>query len=450
MSVEEVSATTMPEMRARGAEPTEPVFLWAPDGQLPGRVLRTRDGIAVGRLHAAGAGEQPAGEFGVVDALLSRRHFRIFRRSGGYDIEDVGSLNGTFVDGRRIEGAGRIADGAIVLFGRQAGVWRRVSAPALAAIEEQSLRPFGPTPTLSPGLALSAARLAQVAVGSAPILLVGETGVGRQSYARAIHAASRRPGSFVTVDCGSAPIDALETSLFGAGPGMRHLRRAPIAALEMADRGTIFLRDADRLPVQLRVRLCAVLRGGSVTGIVHSDGGDRTLDVRLVASTTHVALDHGDDAASGELAASLDAEVVRVPPLRERPEDIPGLIAQLTGGTVREVEPAALRAICLHTWPFNVRELKQTVERAATLAAEDGVIRLEHLPAAVRCALDRGAPIEYRRRPPRPAPTRGELERLLRQHRGNVSGVARSLDRKWAVVWRWIARYELPVERYRQ
>ncbi len=113
------------------------------------------------------------------------------------------------------------------------------------------------------------------------------------------------------------------------------------------------------------------------------------------------------------------------------------------------VEPAAFRALCLYGWPLNVRELGSCVRRAAALTT-DGVLRVEQLPAAVRETLIRGAPIAARRRSPRAAPERGELERLLRQHHGNVAHVARSLDRRWNVVWRWLVRHQLEPERFRE
>jgi len=115
---------------------------------------------------------------------------------------------------------------------------------------------------------------------------------------------------------------------------------------------------------------------------------------------------------------------------------------------VRELEPAAVRALCLYGWPLNVRELEKTIANALALTA--GVrLRLEHLPASVRGALQRGAPIEVRRRDPRPAPDADQLEQLLKQHDGNVASVARALDRKWNVVWRWVVKYKLQPDKFR-
>ena len=134
--------------------------------------------------------------------------------------------------------------------------------------------------------------------------------------------------------------------------------------------------------------------------------------------------------------------------MRHRPEDIGSLIVHVGGDALREIDTAAFRALCLYGWPLNVAELEACIKRALTLC-RDGHLQLEHLPSGVSASLTRGAPVSAGRRTPRAAPGRGELERLLRQHGGNVSGVARALDRQWNVVWRWLIRHELHPARFR-
>ena len=111
------------------------------------------------------------------------------------------------------------------------------------------------------------------------------------------------------------------------------------------------------------------------------------------------------------------------------------------------MEPAAFRALCLHDWPRNVRELEDVVKRAVTLAGGKK-IRLDDLSASVRGALETGPRIRDTRKY-RAAPSRGELERLLRENRGNVAAVAKTLDRQWNVVQRWLRRHEIEPERFR-
>ena len=128
------------------------------------------------------------------DGTLSRAHLRIAGASGGCKVEDLDSTNGTFVDGRRVKKPVALSPGSIVLFGNHAGVFRRVSDDELAAIEEEAAAPLGPVATVSPALAVTVAGLRRLAAVDTDLLFVGETGVGKEVYARAVHAASGRPG----------------------------------------------------------------------------------------------------------------------------------------------------------------------------------------------------------------------------------------------------------------
>jgi DNA-binding NtrC family response regulator len=174
----------------------------------------------------------------------------------------------------------------------------------------------------------------------------------------------------------------------------------------------------------------------------------RRVDVRVLAATSRLGAGNHSHPLRSDLVARLGAEPIRIPPLRERPEDIGPLAAHFAAGAVGAVDPAAFRALTLYGWPLNIRELEKTIKYAVALSP-DGRLRLEHLPSTVASSLERGAPVTTRRKP-RPAPARSELEHLLRQHRGNVAEVARSLDRKWVVVGRWLARHDLRPEQFRQ
>jgi transcriptional regulator with PAS, ATPase and Fis domain len=406
--------------------------------------------IGRGRATRSGPPGDEAGDASAFfdDRLLSREHLRIRRTARGYEIEDLGSRNGTFLDGPRLEQPTRLSDGALVLFGNYAGVFRLVSDAELTSLHQDAATPFGPVPTFSPALALTYARLRKLARTDAELLLVGETGVGKEVCARAIHRASGRKGRFVVISCASLPASQLEGALFGYLAGAHPTATAAQPGLvEAAEGGTLLLDDIDSMAPELQTKMFRFLQDR--TFIPLGSTRFRRVEVRVIASTARQAIGGGAVALRGDLVARLGADAIAIPPLRKRPEEILALIAHFAGATVGEVEAAAVRAMCLYGWPLNVRELEKTIANSLALTA-GARLRLEHLPSAIRGALQRGAPIEARRRrEPRGAPNSVELEQLLKQHDGNVASVARALDRRWNVVWRWVVKYKLRPEKFR-
>jgi len=219
------------------------------------------------------------------------------------------------------------------------------------------------------------------------VLLLGETGVGKEMFARWLHDHSdRAEGPFVAINCGAIPHDLIESELFGvekgAYTGAQHSRPG---RFERADGGTLFLDEVGDLPLAAQVKLLRVLQTGEVERL--GDHQVRKVDVRLVAATN---VDLPRAIAEGRFRADLYYRLstypVTIPPLRNRPGDIPqlakALIAkyelrydkQLGGLTDR-----ALRALLRHEWLGNVRELENLIERGVLLAPEGGQIELEHL-----------------------------------------------------------------------
>jgi two-component system response regulator HydG len=217
-----------------------------------------------------------------------------------------------------------------------------------------------------------AALVERVARTASPVLIVGETGTGKELAARAIHVESdRREGPFVTVSCAALPEAVLESELFGhaegAFPGAAHARRGLFAE---ADGGTIFLDEVADLPLPLQGKLLRVLEFGEIRTI--GDDAARTVDVRCIAST------HADLASlvrarafREDLFFRLDVLPIRMAPLRERREDLPLLVEHFLARaqerakdpTRRRLTPEAMRAIEEHSWPGNVRELENVVQR---------------------------------------------------------------------------------------
>jgi two-component system response regulator GlrR len=294
---------------------------------------------------------------------------------------------------------------------------------------------------------LTYARLRKLARTEAELILVGETGVGKEVCARAIHRASGRKGRFLAVNCAVSPASLVESELFGCvAGGHPTARTAKPGLVEAAQGGTLLLDEIGDMVPELQAKVFRFLQDRTFSPLGSTKL--RRADVRVIAATTRQAIGLAAGALQGDLVARLGADPIAISPLRKRPEEILSLVAHFGAGTIREIEPGAVRALCLYGWPLNVRELERTIANALALTV--GVrLRLEHLPTVIRGALQRGAPLEARRRDPRPAPDSAALEQLLKQHDGNVASVARALDRKWNVVWRWIVKYKLRPEKFR-
>ncbi len=254
-----------------------------------------------------------------------------------------------------------------------------------------------------------ARRSAQV---SSPLLLVGERGVGKARLARSIHDASARLGGpFVTVPCGSAPPALVESELWGHARGaFAGATTERFGAFEAAQGGTLFLADVSELSPTVQAELARVLSEGTVRRL--GDRKARPVDVRVIASTRHelpalVRAGRFDE----QLLYRLRVVELRVPPLRERPDDVPPLAkAALEAACARaklpkkHLRPDALRALLDYRWPGNVRELENAMERAALLAP-GAHVRLEDLPDELRSAA-----VEPR---PRVGQTLAQAERAL-------------------------------------
>ena len=230
----------------------------------------------------------------------------------------------------------------------------------------------------------------KIARVNSTVLIHGESGTGKELVARAIHMRSpRSPRSFVAVNCGAIPETLIESELFGYRKGAFTDANADKPGLFLeADGGTLLLDEIGELPGALQVKLLRVLQEGTIRRV--GDTQDTAVDVRIIAAT----LQNLDDlVAEGtfreDLYYRLNVVPLRVPPLRERPEDIPLLLSHFIAhhgarmeSRVRYTAPAAERAMMLYSWPGNVRELENAVERALVLAEGD-TISLGDLPERI-------------------------------------------------------------------
>ncbi len=271
--------------------------------------------------------------------------------------------------------------------------------------------------------------LPRVARSRAPVLVVGESGTGKELVAEAIHRMSDRSGGpFVQVNCAALHDGLLEAELFGAVRGAyTGATRGRPGFFEVADGGTLFLDEIAETTPSVQAKLLRVIQHGAF----HRLGDPAhavTSNARVVAATNRdLEREVHDGRFRLDLFYRLGVLPIPLPPLRERMAELPALIEHCArelgqpGAVV--VEPAALHAMHRHDWPGNVRELRNAVEHAFVLGG-DGVVRLEHLPRALRMG-------ESQREPGGLESLRGaelrQIRQALQQTRGNRSQAARLL-----------------------
>ena len=253
----------------------------------------------------------------------------------------------------------------------------------------------------SPGMQEVLATVEQVAPTNATVLLGGESGVGKDMIARAIHQHSRRVnGPFIKINCTAIPENLLESELFGYEKGaFTGATTSKPGKFELADKGTIFLDEIGDMPGSLQVKLLRVLQEREFERL----GGTRTIkvDVRVVAATNQdlrAALEQGT--FREDLYYRLNVVPISIPPLREHKEDIPYLVdhfirkfAESSGKSIAGITPEAMKLLVDFHWPGNVRELENIIERAGVMAngprIEVGDIRLDIArPTGTRAGLD--------------------------------------------------------------
>ncbi|MCC6409847.1 MAG: sigma-54-dependent Fis family transcriptional regulator [Planctomycetes bacterium] len=227
-------------------------------------------------------------------------------------------------------------------------------------------------------------RIRTVAPTDATVLIEGESGTGKEVAARAIHQASTRSnGPFVALSCAALPETLLEAELFGHEKGaFTDARREKRGRFEMADKGTIFLDDIDDMPLAVQVKLLRVLQERTIERL--GSETERKIDIRVVAATKLSLRKLADEKRFREdLYYRINVVPIHLPPLRERIEDLPILLAHMLqrhgGGRHFDVAKSTLTLMQRYRWPGNVRELENSVQRAVALAPASGELQLSDL-----------------------------------------------------------------------
>ncbi len=355
---------------------------------------------------------------GSPDSRVSTRHIVFTRPGGGLFVEDVGSRNGTWVNGSRIRSGERVglSEGAVLRVGRTLLVYREdfvgndAPSPPLGAL----VAPYGLRRVTEAIAAIGGRRPTNV-------LIQGETGTGKELVAKEIAKAAGRDQPYAPVNVAGMATEVFESQLFGYLPGAYSGAGKGSPGIFLANKGgAVFLDEIGELPLELQAKMLRVLDNREVLPV----GGTEHKPVDLlIISATNRSLE--DEVAAGtyrrDLHARLSAASIRLPALRDRAEDLFAILLALSEArritfNRADVEVEAVEQLMLHSWPSNVRELASFVERAA-IANEPPGLRLEFVESVL------GA----RSEPAGTTVTREQVQQALADAGGNESEAARRL-----------------------
>ncbi len=392
------------------------------DGPNAGRrVAFSTDTVRVGAL--------PSNDLVLDDRGVSGLHFEVDVMARGVRLRDPGSTNGTRVNGVRVVDA-YLSEGAHIFVGDSV-----IRLETIAGDDELALpdvHAFGPLVGASAAMRELYSRIERLAASTAPVLIIGETGTGKELVARALHAIrSGGDAPFVPVTCPAMPSELIESELFGYERGaFTGAERTVIGAFERAEDGTVLLDEIGDMPIALQPKLLGVLERRSVRRL--GSGVERPVRARVIAATNR---DIPGAVAAGAFRADLYYRLgvgrLRIPPLRERPEDIPLLVEHFARSLPGSppITREMMATLQNHPWPGNVRELRNAVERIALLGspalADHCIDTPGQVGSGARIAVDLDAPYATARDELLATFRRMFVERALERTRGNVAEAAR-------------------------
>jgi hypothetical protein len=358
-----------------------------------------------------------------------------------FDLRDLGSRNGTHIERSPIPGIARLKPGQVFEVGRSFWMVRAVEARDLEPAHVDLLDVAG---TSNPTLCAIQRTLARLAKSDVPLLLCGETGTGKEVSARAIHRVSERKGAFVTANLAALSDERVDALLHGYRAGaVPGTTEDQLGLFELAHEGTLFFDELGELSSTVQAKLLAALTDSAITRVGETHA--RPVDVRTICASLH---DVHAMVLNGSFRPDLYSRLVgfqaELPPLRERREDLGVLTAALcrNRGMPVRLSTRAFRRILGYEWPYNVRELEQTIATASILAGSDGEITRDILDEIVERRSD------MPRNPETVRQLRAQLVDQLVRTSGDANEVARAMDRDPKEIKRWLERFELRPEAY--
>ncbi|NKE70738.1 sigma 54-interacting transcriptional regulator [Candidatus Manganitrophus noduliformans] len=376
------------------------------------------------------------------DPSVSGLHLEIEAGPSAIQLRDLGSTNGTRINGQRIQSS--VAE---------IGSEIQVGQTKLKIHPEEPTEPIAP-PSLgrligqSPKMQDVFRMIRRGAKGEVAVLVQAETGCGKELVAQEIHRLSpRAQGPFITLDCSAIPKELIESELFGHEKGAFTTAVAQRkGAFELARGGTIFLDEIGELPLEMQPKLLRVLEERTFKRV----GGNETLrsDFRIIAATNRW-LDQ--EVLQGRFRQDLYFRLyvlpIFLPPLRERKDDIPLLIEHFLKGRSVQVAPSAMEKLLAHTWPGNVRELRNVIERAVVMM-EGSLLSPEDL-LFLQAPEREGPPMSWEDQ--KTTPPTGSLEeiekqviqRTLKTHQGDKKAAAQVLGIALSTLYEKIKRHQI-------
>lgn len=343
----------------------------------------------------------------------------------------------------------------VLLEDMQTAITRALRHPSSASPSPPQ-DPFASIISLSPQMSLMKQLAKEVALTDATVLITGESGTGKELFARAIHHYSPRTnGPLVALNCAGIPENLIEAELFGYEPGaFTDAKRSKAGRFQTAEGGTLFLDEIGEMSPTAQAKLLRVLEHHTIDPL--GDTRSRKVNIRIIAATNEDLLAHIKAGRFRlDLYYRLNVYQLRIPPLRERLEDIEPILLiflerarQERGCRIRAIAPTALTILHHHDWPGNVRELHNVVEWL-TITCKAEIIQPAHLPASVKT----GPPTDCLSQYPKPSllafglsfqdMEKQMLEEALRKSSGNISEASRLLKMTRNTLRYRMAKYNL-------